>query len=55
MSHRAIDAPAIASAATGALVRINVREPQVRDPRGVGISAPAAEVLLALDARTSEP
>ena len=44
-----------ASAATGALVRINVREPQVRDPRGVGISAPAAEVLLALDARTSEP
>lgn len=40
-----------ASAATGALVRINVREPQVRDPRGVGIAAPAAEVLLALDGR----
>jgi len=44
-----------ASAATGALIRINVREPQVRDPRGVGIAGPAAEVLLALDARTSEP
>jgi len=40
-----------ASAATGALVRINVREPQVRDPRAVGIAAPAAETLLALSAR----
>ena len=40
-----------ASAATGALVRINVREPQVRDPRAVGIAAPATEVLLALSAR----
>ena len=40
-----------ASAATGALVRINVREPHVRDPRAVGIPAPAAEALLALSAR----
>ena len=39
----------LASAATGALVRINVREPQVR--RGVGIAAPALEALLALDGR----
>jgi NAD-dependent SIR2 family protein deacetylase len=38
----------LASAVTGALVRINVREPQVRDPRAVGIAAPAAETLLAL-------
>jgi NAD-dependent SIR2 family protein deacetylase len=41
----------LASAATGALVRINVREPQVRDGRAVGIAAPAREVLQALDAR----
>jgi NAD-dependent SIR2 family protein deacetylase len=38
-----------ASAASGALVRINVREPEVRHGHGVGIAAPAAETLLALD------
>jgi NAD-dependent SIR2 family protein deacetylase len=40
-----------ASAASGALVRINVREPEVRHGRGVGIAAPAAATLLALDER----
>jgi NAD-dependent SIR2 family protein deacetylase len=45
----------LASAATGALIRINSREPQVRDPRAVAIAAPAAETLLALDRHTSEP
>lgn len=40
----------LASAATGALVRINVREPQVRHGRGVGIPAPAAATLAAIDA-----
>lgn len=44
----------LASAATGALIRINLREPQVRDPRGVGIAASAAETLLALDGRMAE-
>jgi NAD-dependent SIR2 family protein deacetylase len=39
----------VASAASGALVRINVREPDVRHGRGVGIAAPAAAALLALD------
>lgn len=39
-----------ASAATGALIRINVREPRVRHGRGVGIAAPAAEALTALHA-----
>jgi NAD-dependent SIR2 family protein deacetylase len=37
-----------ASAATGALVRINVREPAVRHGRGVGLAAPAATTLTAL-------
>jgi NAD-dependent SIR2 family protein deacetylase len=41
----------LASAAGGALIRINPREPQVRDPRAVGIPAPAAEALLALSFR----
>ncbi|GAA1387460.1 NAD-dependent protein deacetylase [Pseudonocardia kongjuensis] len=39
----------LASAATGALVRINVREPQVRHGRGVGIAAGAAATLAAID------
>lgn len=39
----------LASAATGALVRINVREPQVRHGRGTGIPAPAAATLAAID------
>jgi NAD-dependent protein deacetylases, SIR2 family len=39
----------VASAASGALVRINVREPDVRHGRGVGIAAPAAVTLAALD------
>lgn len=41
----------LASAASGALIRINVREPGVRHGRGVGIAAPAAAALLALDER----
>jgi len=43
----------LAGAATGALVRINVREPQVRHGRGVGIPAPAAATLRTLDALLS--
>ncbi|BBG05153.1 MULTISPECIES: SIR2 family NAD-dependent protein deacylase [Pseudonocardia] len=39
----------LASAATGALVRINVREPEVRHGRGVGIAAGAAATLAAID------
>ncbi|WP_227012752.1 MULTISPECIES: SIR2 family NAD-dependent protein deacylase [unclassified Pseudonocardia] len=39
----------LASAATGALVRINVREPEVRHGRGTGIPAPAAATLTAID------
>jgi hypothetical protein len=38
----------LASAATGALVRINVREPDVRHGRGVGLALPAVEALEAL-------
>jgi NAD-dependent SIR2 family protein deacetylase len=41
----------VASAASGALVRINPREPEVRHGRGVGIAAPAAATLLAIDER----
>jgi NAD-dependent SIR2 family protein deacetylase len=40
-----------ASAASGALIRINVREPQVRHGRGVEIAAPAASTLGELAAR----
>jgi NAD-dependent SIR2 family protein deacetylase len=40
----------VAAAATGALIRINVREPQIRHGRGVQIAAPAAEALARLDA-----
>nr|WP_306470740.1 Sir2 family NAD-dependent protein deacetylase [Pseudonocardia halophobica] len=40
----------LASAATGALVRINVREPQVRHGRGVGIAEGAERALRELDA-----
>jgi len=40
----------LATAASGRLVRINVREPEVRHGRGVGIPEPAAATLLALDA-----
>ena len=39
----------LASATTGALVRINVREPEVRHGRGVAVPAPAAATLAALD------
>ena len=39
----------LASAATGALVRINPREPEVRNGRGIGLAAPAAVTLTALD------
>lgn len=40
----------LASAASGALVRVNVREPEVRHGRGVGIAAGARATLEALDA-----
>ena len=45
----------LASAATGALVRINVREPQVRHGRGIGIPAPAAATLIAIDDALRDP
>ena len=40
----------LAAAASGALVRINVREPDVRHGRGVPIAAGARDTLVALDA-----
>lgn len=40
-----------ASAASGVLIRINVREPDVRHGRGVGIAAPAAATLRSLGER----
>lgn len=40
----------LASAATGALVRINPREPQIRHNRGVSLAAGALDTLKALDA-----
>lgn len=45
----------LAAAASGALVRINVREPDVRHGHGVGIAAPAAATLQALDAALGHP
>jgi NAD-dependent SIR2 family protein deacetylase len=39
----------LASAAKGALVRINPREPEVRHGRGVSLAAPALSTLTALD------
>ncbi|GLZ54009.1 Sir2 family NAD-dependent protein deacetylase [Actinomycetospora sp. NBRC 106378] len=39
----------LASAASGRLVRVNVREPGVRHGRGVGLAAGARDTLLALD------
>ncbi len=43
----------LASAASGALVRINVREPDVRHGRGIGLAAGARATLEALDAALS--
>lgn len=43
----------LASAATGALIRINPREPQIRHNRGVSIAAGALETLQSLDALLS--
>ncbi len=40
----------LASAATGALVRINPREPQIRHGRGVSLASNGLETLKALDA-----
>ncbi|WP_214367743.1 SIR2 family NAD-dependent protein deacylase [Pseudonocardia sp. H11422] len=40
----------LASATSGGLIRINVREPEVRHGRGVGLASPAATTLEALDA-----
>ena len=45
----------LASAATGALIRINVREPEVRHGRGIGIPAPAAATLTAIDEALRRP
>lgn len=45
----------LASAASGALVRINPREPQVRHGRGVGLATPAAATLHALDELLTDP
>ena len=45
----------LAAASSGALVRINVREPEVRHGRGVGLAAPAAQTLAALDAALDHP
>ncbi|WP_410605054.1 SIR2 family NAD-dependent protein deacylase [Amycolatopsis sp. lyj-90] len=43
----------LASAATGALVRINPREPQIRHDRGVSLASNGLETLKALDALLS--
>ena len=43
----------LASAASGALVRINLRDPQVRHERGIGIAGAASGTLLDLDRRLS--
>ncbi|WP_300012020.1 Sir2 family NAD-dependent protein deacetylase [Pseudonocardia sp.] len=43
----------LATAASGALVRINPREPDVRHGRGIGLAAGAVATLLALDERLS--
>ncbi|WP_344414529.1 SIR2 family NAD-dependent protein deacylase [Pseudonocardia ailaonensis] len=43
----------LATAATGALIRINVREPEVRHGRGIGIAAGAESTLRELDALVS--
>jgi NAD-dependent SIR2 family protein deacetylase len=45
----------LASAASGALIRINPREPGVRHGRGVGLPGPAADTLHALDALLRHP
>lgn len=45
----------LASAASGALVRINVREPEIRHGRGVGIAGPAAATLAAIDDALGRP
>lgn len=45
----------LASAATGALIRINPREPQVRHGRGIALPLGAAQALAALDALIPPP
>lgn len=45
----------LAAASSGALVRINVREPEVRHGHGVGLAAPAATTLAALDTALGHP
>lgn len=40
-----------ASAANGALIRINPQDPQIRDGRGVSLALGAAEALTGIDAR----
>jgi NAD-dependent SIR2 family protein deacetylase len=41
----------LASASNGALIRVNVREPEVRHGRGISLGLPALEALSELDAR----
>ncbi|MFD2460977.1 SIR2 family NAD-dependent protein deacylase, partial [Amycolatopsis samaneae] len=45
----------LASAATGALIRVNPREPEIRHGRGVSIAAGALETLTALDELLRQP
>ena len=45
----------LAAASSGALVRINAREPQVRHGHGVGLASPAASTLAALDVALDHP
>ncbi|MFD8494661.1 NAD-dependent deacetylase [Amycolatopsis sp. NPDC059657] len=45
----------IASAASGALIRVNPREPRIRHDRGVSLASGALETLTAIDALLSVP
>jgi len=45
----------LASAATGALIRINPRDPEVRHGRGISVPLGAAEALTAIDALLPAP
>jgi hypothetical protein len=43
----------LASAATGSLIRINPREPEIRHGRGISLALGAEEALTELARRTS--
>jgi NAD-dependent SIR2 family protein deacetylase len=45
----------LASAASGALIRVNVREPDIRHGRGVSLAAGARATVEAIDAARSDP